>query len=84
MLGLTPREEFQGRLLEGTAIGLANENNTGATQIPAFKVRGQSRFRRQDLDSWMASQVASASTLEQPVKTDAAQRRPRRRRGEGK
>src|SRR5665213_956006 len=33
MLGLTLRDEFQGRRLKGTAIELANENNTGATQI---------------------------------------------------
>lgn len=35
MLGLTLREEFQGRRLKGTAIELANENNTGATQVSA-------------------------------------------------
>ncbi len=35
MLGLTLRQEFQGRRLKGTAIELANENNTGATQIGA-------------------------------------------------
>ncbi len=30
MLGLTLREEFQGKRLKGTAIELANDNNTGA------------------------------------------------------
>lgn len=35
MLGLTLREEFKGRRLKGTAIELANRNNTGATQIAA-------------------------------------------------
>lgn len=35
MLGLTLREEFQGRRLKGTAIELTNENNSGATQISA-------------------------------------------------
>ncbi len=35
MLGLTLREEFQGRRLKGTAIELANANNTGAIQVPA-------------------------------------------------
>jgi Protein of unknown function (DUF499) len=35
MLGLTLRDEFRGRRLKGTAIELANENNTGATQIGA-------------------------------------------------
>ncbi|QRN94065.1 helix-turn-helix domain-containing protein [Archangium violaceum] len=27
-------------------------------EIPAFKVRGQWRFRRADIEEWMASQVA--------------------------
>lgn len=40
MLGLTLREEFQGRRLKGTAIELANENNTGATQIGAAEFLG--------------------------------------------
>ena len=31
MLGLNLRKEFQGERLRGTAIELANENNTGAT-----------------------------------------------------
>ena len=35
MLGLNLRKEFQGHRLKGTAIELANENNTGATQVPA-------------------------------------------------
>jgi len=35
MLGLTLRDEFKGRRLKGTAIELTNNNNTGATQIPA-------------------------------------------------
>lgn len=35
MLGLNLRREFQGQRLRGTAIELANENNTGATQVPA-------------------------------------------------
>ena len=35
MLGLTLREEFRGRRLKGTAIELANENHTGATQVGA-------------------------------------------------
>jgi len=40
MLGLTLREEFRGRRLKGTAIELANENNTGATQIGADEFLG--------------------------------------------
>lgn len=35
MLGLHIRQEFQGRRLKGTAIELANDTNTGATQLPA-------------------------------------------------
>src|SRR5262249_47727754 len=38
MLGLALRQEFQGRRLKGTAIELANEAKTGATQQPATKV----------------------------------------------
>ena len=49
-------------------------------ELPAFKVRGQWRFRRQDLDSWMAAQVASATTPEQPARTA---QRPHRPRGAG-
>src|SRR4051812_11097056 len=40
MLGLVLRQEFQGRRLKGTAIELANENNTGATQIGAAEFLG--------------------------------------------
>lgn len=35
MIGLTLREEFRGKRLKGTAIELANDSNTGATQIAA-------------------------------------------------
>jgi hypothetical protein len=35
MLGLKLRSEFLGRRLQGTAIELSNEANTGATQVPA-------------------------------------------------
>lgn len=35
MLNLKLRQEFQGKKLQGTAIELANDANTGATQIPA-------------------------------------------------
>jgi hypothetical protein len=40
MLALTLRDEFQGRRLKGTAIELANENKTGATQIGAAEFLG--------------------------------------------
>lgn len=32
------------------------------SELPCFKVRGQWRFRRQDLDSWMVSQVKGPGT----------------------
>ena len=34
-------------------------------ELPCFKVRGQWRFRRQDLDTWMAAQVAGAAGPEE-------------------
>ena len=35
MLGLKLRNEFMDRRMRGTAIELINNNNTGATQVPA-------------------------------------------------
>lgn len=35
-------------------------------ELPCFKVRGQWRFRRQDLDAWMAAQVAGSRGPAQP------------------
>ena len=40
MLGLKLREEFQGKLLKGTAIELANDSKTGATQVGAQSFLG--------------------------------------------
>lgn len=40
-------------------------------ELPAFKVRGQWRFRRTDIDGWMASQVARTT------KKTEAPRRPK-------
>lgn len=37
------------------------------SELPCFKVRGQWRFRRQDLDSWMASQVKGPGLPDQPA-----------------
>jgi excisionase family DNA binding protein len=37
------------------------------SELPCFKVRGQWRFRRQDLYSWMASQVKGSGVTEQPA-----------------
>lgn len=47
------------------------------SELPCFKVRGQWRFRRQDLDSWMASQVKGPGLPEQP----AAKPKPPTRKG---
>lgn len=44
-------------------------------ELPAFKVRGQWRFRRADIDGWMASQVARATK-----KADAPRRLKRARK----
>jgi hypothetical protein len=40
MPGLKLREEFQGKLLKGTAIELANDSKTGATQVGAQSFLG--------------------------------------------
>lgn len=37
MLGLKLREKFRGRLLKGTAIELANDSQTGATQLTSVR-----------------------------------------------
>lgn len=49
-------------------------------ELPCFKMRGQWRFRRQDLDTWMAAQVAGAAGLEEvaPKSTSPAKKRGRR------
>jgi excisionase family DNA binding protein len=41
-------------------------------ELPRFKVRGQWRFRRQDLDTWMAAQVAGAAGPEDVVPKSAS------------
>ena len=41
------------KVTEKTVYGLVQRR-----QIPGFKVGGQWRFRREDLDSWIASQTA--------------------------
>ncbi|HYH96724.1 methylation-associated defense system helix-turn-helix domain-containing protein MAD1 [Hyalangium sp.] len=50
------------------------------SELPCFKVRGQWRFRRQDLDSWMGSQVKGLAAPEHPAtKTKAPTRKGGRR-----
>ncbi len=55
------------------------------SELPCFKVRGQWRFRRQDLDSWMASQIKgpgapearfAATVQQEPGRLAFAQRAP--------
>jgi excisionase family DNA binding protein len=38
-------------------------------ELPCFKVRAHWRFRRQDLDTWMAAQVAGAAGPEETAPT---------------
>ena len=67
------------KVTEKTVYGLVQRR-----QIPGFKVGGQWRFRREDLDSWIASQTADTV---QGNETDNGQpggaslSKPRRRRG---
>ncbi|MBI5531780.1 MAG: helix-turn-helix domain-containing protein [Deltaproteobacteria bacterium] len=49
-------------------------------ELPCFKVRGQWRFRRQDLYTWMEAQVAGARVSEHPGSKDKAPIRTRGRR----
>ena len=49
-------------------------------ELPCFKVRGQWRFRRQDLDTWMAAQVAGAAgPAEAPPKGKSSAKKGGRR-----
>ncbi len=50
------------------------------SELPCFKVRGQWRFRRQDLDSWMASQVKGPGAPEQPATKPRGTRKGAQRR----
>jgi excisionase family DNA binding protein len=50
------------RVAEKTVYTMAQN-----AEMPCFKVRGQWRFRRQDLDTWMASQVAAPAATGQPA-----------------
>lgn len=49
------------------------------SELPCFKVRGQWRFRRQDLDSWIASQVKGPGVPEQTATKKAPMRKGGRR-----
>jgi excisionase family DNA binding protein len=46
---------------EKTAYTMAQEG-----QLPGFKVRGQWRFRRADIDQWIARRILAASEGQKP------------------
>ena len=58
------------KVAEKTVYTMAQQS-----ELPCFKVRGQWRFRRQDLDSWMVAQVKG------PALPSSQRPGPRRRRG---
>jgi excisionase family DNA binding protein len=47
-------------------------------ELPAFKVRGQWRLRRQDIDGWISESVARGSRALSPSAKAAGQKRKRR------
>jgi excisionase family DNA binding protein len=49
-------------------------------ELPCFKVRGQWRFRRLDLDAWMEAQVAGAAATGEPAPKGKAPKRNGSRR----
>ena len=52
-----------------------------AGRLPGFKVGGQWRFRREDLDAWIAAQTAETTVDGQPSAAAGAITRPVRRKG---
>lgn len=50
------------KVAEKTVYTMAQQS-----EVPCFKVRGQWRFRRQDLDEWIASKVKGLDLREQPT-----------------
>ena len=61
---------------EKTVYSLAQKR-----RIPGFKVGGQWRFRREDLDAWIAAQTAETTVDGQPSAAAGAITRPVRRKG---
>jgi excisionase family DNA binding protein len=62
------------KVTEKTVYGLAQKH-----QIPGFKVGGQWRFRREDINAWIATQTAEALTgLREEPATEPEEPRPRR------
>ena len=49
-------------------------------EIPAFKVRGQWRLRRQDIDAWISERVARGSRASSHLAKAAG---PKKKRGKG-
>jgi excisionase family DNA binding protein len=48
-------------------------------ELPCFKVRGQWRFRREDIDAWIAAQVAGKQPARPQTQRKAAARKGARR-----
>lgn len=53
------------KVTEKTVYGLVQRR-----QIPGFKVGGQWRFRREDIDAWIATQTADAVHRSRPELRD--------------
>lgn len=53
---------------EKTVYGLAQKR-----RIPGFKVGGRWRFRREDLDAWIAAQTGDTTAVAQPPAAAATQ-----------
>lgn len=47
-------------------------------ELPAFKVRGQWRLRRQDIDTWISERVARGSRVSSPLEKVTGPKRKRR------
>ena len=50
-----PRSRSSSRLREKTVYTMAQQG-----ELPAFKVRGQWRFKRTDIDQWIEKQKAAS------------------------
>jgi len=74
---LTIREvaEFL-KVNEKTVYSLAQQR-----RIPGFKVGGQWRFRREDLDAWIAAQTGETTAEAQPAAAAGTSARRSRRKG---
>ena len=66
------------KVTEKTVYGLAQQR-----RIPAFKVGGQWRFRRDDIETWIGVQTEATTGVASSafVERRSSQRRPTRRTG---